>query len=102
VRRLAELPDIIMLLLILGGVLYPAFVFIGHKYGFGLIPPSLLAPRVGPVATSSLMFGLGLVLAGAKYRVLDPPAAKFFNIAGWFLIALAALLWIRRSKKSNL
>lgn len=101
-RPLAELPDSIMLVLILAGVLYPAFVFIGHKYGFGLIPLSVIAPRVGAIAASSLMFGLGLVLAGQKYRVLDPPAAKFFSIAGWFLIVLGALLWIRRCEKSNL
>ena len=100
-RRLAELPDIIVLPLILGGVLYPALVLIAHKFGFGLILPSLFALRAGAVATSSLMFGLGLVLAGAKYRVLDPPAAKFFSCAGCFLILLAALLWIRRSE-SNL
>ena len=96
-RRLADLPEILMLILILAGVVYPALVLIGHKFGLGLILPSLFAPRVGGVAISSLMFGLGLVLAGAKYRVLDPPAAKFFSIAGWFLIVLAALLWIRRS-----
>ena len=77
VSLLAEFADIIILVLILAGVLYPALVFIGHKYGSGLIPASLIAPRVGAVAGSSLMLGLGLVLAGARYRVLDhlPPSS---------------------------
>ncbi len=95
--KLADFPDIFMLILILAGVVYPAFVFIGHKFGLGLILPSLFTPRAGVVAISSLMFGLGLVVAGAKYRVPDPPAAQFFSIVGWFLIILAALLCIRRS-----
>ena len=100
-RKLADFPETLMLILILAGVVYPAFILIGHKFGLGVILPSVFSPRVGVIATSSLMFGLGLVLAGAKYRVLDPPAAKFFSIAGWFLIVLAALLCIRRSD-SNL
>ncbi len=42
-------------------------------------------------------FGLGLVVAGAKYGALAPPSARFFSVAGWSLIVLAAFIWIRRS-----
>src|SRR5258708_35276582 len=96
-RRLPELPDILMLALILAGVVYPALVLIGHKFGLHMVLPSVFTPRVGAVAISSLMFRLGLVVAGAKYHALDPPAAKFFSIDGWFLIVPAALIWLRRS-----
>jgi hypothetical protein len=95
--RLAEVPDIFMLVVILAGVVYPTLVFTGHKTGLASLLPSVFTPRVGAVAMSSLMFGLGLVVAGAKYGALDPPSARFFSIAGWSLIVLAAFIWIRRS-----
>ena len=78
------------------GVIYPTLVWIGHKTGLHVIAPSLFTSVRG-IGISSLLFGLGLVLAGLKYAALDPPVAKFFNIAGYFLIILAAFIMKRRS-----
>ena len=95
--RLAELPDALVPVLILAGVVYPALVWIGHKTGLAsVLPPAFTS--VGGVAISSLLFGLGLVLAGAKYASLDSAAARFFSVTGWFLIMVSAIVWIRRSQ----
>lgn len=88
-KRFAELSDILIPALILMGVVYPTLVWIGHKTGLHVVVPSVFM-NVRGIGISSVLFGLGLVLAGVKYAALDPPAAKFFSIAGCFLIILAA------------
>ena len=95
-KRFAEFSDILIPALILMGVIYPTLVWIGHKTGLHLILPSAFTSARG-TAISSLLFGLGLVLAGTKYAATDPPAAKFYKIAGCFLIVLAAFIMKRRS-----
>ena len=95
-KRLAEFSDILIPALILMGVMYPTFVWIGHKTGLHVIAPSIFT-NVRGIGVSSVLFGLGLVLAGVEYAVLDPPAAKFFSIAGCFLLILAPFIMRRRS-----
>jgi len=95
-KRLAEFSDILIPVLILMGVMYPTLVWIGHKTGLHVIAPSVFT-NVRGIGGSCVLFGLGLVLAGVKYTALDPPAAKFFSIAGCFLFILAAFIMRRRS-----
>jgi len=94
--RLDGLSDEVIVVPILVGTAYAAFVFLGYKTGLVLKIPSLFEPRAGIVAVVSSMFGLGLVLAGAKHADSDP-AAWFYGVAGLFMIALGAFIWFRRS-----
>ena len=87
-----------MLILILAGVSYATIVWIGHEMGLAQALPYLFVSSAAATAVASLLFGLGLVIAGVKFAAVEPASVKFFSIAGCSLIASAVFIWIRHRK----
>jgi hypothetical protein len=99
-KGFADLPDLIFLIPILAGVGYALVVWTVCETPLAeIFPvlPRLFGARVRPLAVATFLFGLGLVLAGAKYHAYDGAAATFYSIAGWFLLGVGVFISMRRS-----